>query len=161
MKNTQSTQQTIDFLHVAEVTLTYLTKVKPSDRLVVSCSRDAHKIFFDSWDHYTIEHKETVKMLLLNRANKVLGITTLSEGGISGSLMDVRMIYQYALKGNASGIIIAHNHPSGNVNPSESDQKITNKIKEAGNLLDIQLLDHIILTVEREIYRSFADEGQL
>ena len=161
MKNTQSTQQTIDFLHVAEVTLTYVTKVKSSERLSVNCSRDAHKIFFDSWDLSTIEHKETVKMLLLNRANKVLGITTISEGGISGSLMDVRMIYQYAIKGNASGIIIAHNHPSGNSNPSESDLKITNKIKEAGNLLDIQLLDHIIVTPERDIYRSFADEGQL
>jgi DNA repair protein RadC len=71
------------------------------------------------------------------------------------------MISQYALKGNASGIIIAHNHPSGNSNPSESDQKITNKIKEAGNLLDIQLLDHIIVTPERDVYRSFADEGHL
>ena len=161
MKNTQSTQQTIDFLHVAEVTLTYVTKVKPSESLTVACSRDAHKIFFDSWDIATIEHKETVKMLLLNRANKVLGITTISEGGISGSLMDVRMIYQYAMKGNASGIIIAHNHPSGNSNPSESDLKITQKIKEAGNLLDIQLLDHIILTPERDLYRSFADEGQI
>ena len=106
MKNTHSTQQTIDFLHVAEVSLTYVTKVKPSERLTVHCSRDAHKIFFDSWNYSTIEHKETVKMLLLNRANKVLGITTLSEGGISGSLMDVRMIYQFALKGNASGIIV-------------------------------------------------------
>ncbi len=100
-------------------------------------------------------------MLLLNRANKVLGITTLSEGGLSGTLMDVRMIYQYAIKGNASGIIIAHNHPSGVSNPSESDLKITQKIKEAGNLLDIQLLDHIILTPEKEIFRSFADEGQI
>jgi len=161
MKNTQSTQQTIDFLHVAEVSLTYVTKVKPSERLAVKCSRDAHKIFFDSWDTATIEHKETVKMLLLNRANKVLGITTISEGGISGSLMDVRMIYQFALKGNASGIIIAHNHPSGNTNPSESDLKITKKIKEAGDLLDIQLLDHIILTPEKELFRSFADEGQI
>jgi DNA repair protein RadC len=161
MKNTQSSQQTIDFLHVAEVSLTYLTKVKPSERLTVNCSKDAHKIFFDSWNHSTIEHKETVKMLLLNRANKVLGITTLSEGGISGSLMDVRMIYQFALKGNASGIIICHNHPSGNTNPSESDLKITKKIKEAGDLLDIQLLDHIILTPEKELFRSFADEGQI
>jgi len=79
----------------------------------------------------------------------------------TGTLMDVRMIFQYAIKGNASGIIIAHNHPSGNNNPSESDQKITQKIKEAGNLLDIQLLDHIIITPESEIFRSFADEGQL
>ena len=161
MKNTQSTQQTIDFLHVAEVSLIYVTKVKPSDRLSVKCSRDAQKIFFDSWNHNTIEHKETVKMLLLNRANKVLGITTLSEGGISGTVTDVRMIFQYAIKGNASGIILAHNHPSGNINPSESDLKITQKVKEAGNLLDIQLLDHIILTPEMDLYRSFADEGHI
>jgi DNA repair protein RadC len=161
MKNTHSTQQTIDFFHVAEVTLTYVTKVKPSERLTVKCSKDAHKIFFDSWNQSTIEHKETVKMLLLNRANKVLGITTLSEGGISGSVMDVRMIFQFAIKGNASGIIIAHNHPSGNTNPSESDLKITQKIKTAGDLLDIQLLDHIILTPERDLFRSLADEGQL
>ena len=161
MKRTNLTQQSINFLNVAEVSLTYTTKVKPSERLAVKCSRDAHKILFDSWDTATIEHKETVKMLLLNRANKVLGITTISEGGLSGTLMDVRMIFQYAIKGNACGIIIAHNHPSGNINPSESDQKITQKIKEAGNLLDIQLLDHIILTPESEIYRSFADEGQI
>jgi DNA repair protein RadC len=161
MKNTQSTQQTIDFLHVAEVTLTYVTKVKPSDRLTVKCSRDAHKIFFDSWNHSTIEHKETVKMLLLNRANKVLGIITLSEGGLSGTVTDVRTIFQCAIKGNASGIILSHNHPSGNTNPSESDLKITQKIKEAGNLLDIQLLDHIILTPESDLYRSLADEGQI
>ncbi len=161
MKNITNAQQLIDFLHVAEVSLNYVKKVKPSDRLTVKCSGDAHKIFFDSWDQNTIEHKETFKMLLLNRANKVLGITTISEGGLSGTVTDVRLIYQYAIKGNASGIIICHNHPSGNVNPSESDQKITNKIKEAGNLLDIQLLDHIILTSEREIYRSLADEGQI
>jgi DNA repair protein RadC len=94
MKKAQSIQQTIDFLYVAEVTLTCRTKIKPSERLAVSCSRDAHKIFFDSWDHYTIEHKETIKILLFNRANKVPGITTLSEGGISGSSMDVRAIYK-------------------------------------------------------------------
>ena len=161
MKNITNAQQLIDFLHVAEVSLTYVTKVKPSERAAIKNSHDAHKIFFDSWNQNTIEHKETFKMLLLNRANKVLGITTISEGGLSGTVTDVRLIYQYAIKGNASGIIIAHNHPSGNQNPSESDQKITQKIKEAGNLLDIQLLDHIILTPEREIFRSLADEGQL
>jgi len=161
MKNITNAQQLIDFLHVAEVKLTYVTKVKPSDRLTVKCSRDAQDIFFDSWDKSSIEHRETFKMLLLNRANKVLGISTLSEGGLSGTVTDVRLIYQHAIKGNASGIIISHNHPSGNTNPSESDLKITKKIKEAGELLDIQLLDHIILTPEREIYRSLADEGQL
>ena len=146
---------------LAEVSLTYLTKVKPSERPAIKNSHDAHKIFFDSWNQNTIEHKESFKMLLLNRANKVLGITTISEGGLSCTVTDARLIYQFAIKGNACGIIIAHNHPLGNSNPSESDLKITNKIKEAGNLLDIQLLDHIIVTPERDIYRSFADEGQL
>jgi DNA repair protein RadC len=161
MKNTQSTQQTFDFLHVAEVKLIYVTKVKPSDRPTIKCSRDAQEIFFNSWDQNTIEHKEVFKMLLLNRANKVLGITTISEGGLSGTVTDVRLIYQHAIKANASGIIVAHNHPSGNQNASESDLKITQKIKEAGNLLDIQLLDHLIITPEKDLYKSFADEGHL
>ena len=161
MKNITNAQQLIDFLNIAEVSLTYVTKVKPSDRPAIKNSHDAHKIFFDSWNQNTIEHKESFKMLLLNRANKVLGITTISEGGLSGTVTDVRLIYQFAIKGNACGIIIAHNHPSGNSNPSESDLKITQKIKEAGNLLDIQLLDHIIVTPEMDLYRSLAGEGQI
>jgi DNA repair protein RadC len=90
-----------------------------------------------------------------------LGITTISKGGISGSLMDMKVVFQYALKANACGVIIAHNHPSGNMTPSESDLKITRKIKEAGDILDIQLLDHIILTPEEDIYTSLADEGHI
>src|SRR5665647_3938077 len=115
MKNITNAQQLIDFLNIAEVSLTYVTKVKPSDRPAIKNSHDAHKIFFDSWNQNAIEHKESFKMLLLNRANKVLGITTLSEGGLSGTVTDVRMIFQYAIKGNTSGIILAHNHPSGNI----------------------------------------------
>jgi DNA repair protein RadC len=88
MKRTDPIQQSFNFLHVVVVSFCCVTKVKPSDRLTVKCSGDVHKIFFDSWNQNTIEHKETFKMLLLNRANKVLGITTLSEGGISGSLME-------------------------------------------------------------------------
>ena len=128
MKRTNPIHQSFNFLQVAEVKLTYITKVKPSDRLSVTTSRDAQKILFESWDLSNIEHVETCKMLLLNRANKVLGITTISKCGISGSIVDVRIVFQYALKANASGIIIAHNHPSGNKMPSESDLKITQKI---------------------------------
>jgi DNA repair protein RadC len=72
----------------------------------------------------------------------------------------VRLIFQAAIKSNASGIIVCHNHPSGNLNPSESDTKLTQKIKEAGNLMDIQLLDHLILTTDDNYY-SFADNGLL
>jgi DNA repair protein RadC len=150
MKHIDPIQQSFNFLQVAEVKLTYITKVKPSDRLLVTTSRDAQKILFESWDLSNIEHVETCKMLLLNRANKVLGITTISKCGISGSIVDVRIVFQYALKANASGIIIAHNHPSGNKMPSESDKSITRKIKEAGTILDIPLLDHIVLTAEKE-----------
>ena len=96
--------------------------------------------------------------MLMTRSNKVLGIASISKGGISGTLTDVRIILQYAIKANASGIIICHNHPSGNVQPSESDMKITQKIKDSGILMDIQLLDHLIIIPEG-LYYSMADEG--
>ena len=105
--------------------------------------------------------RKLLKCCLLNRANKVLGITTISEGGLSGTVTDVRLIYQYAIKGNASGIIVSLITTLQEI-PTQvrAIRKITQKIKEAGNLLDIQLLDHIIITPEMDLYRSFADEGQ-
>lgn len=96
--------------------------------------------------------------MLLNRANKVLGIAEISRGGISGTVTDVRIILQYVIKSNASGIIICHNHPSSSLQPSESDTKITRKIKETAGLMDLQLLDHLILVPEGEFY-SMADNG--
>ena len=140
---------------VSEVILTYKTKVNPKDRSRVTSSKDAYKLLFDSWNKNTIEHVEE-----FNRSNAVLGILSVSKGGISGTVTDIRLIFQGALKTNASGIIVCHNHPSGNVLPSDSDRKITEKIKEAGNLMDIQLLDHLII-LPVEGYYSFADEGVL
>jgi DNA repair protein RadC len=145
---------------IAEVSIIYRSKVKASERLQIKCSKDAKEILLNCWNHDTIEHVEEFKLMLLNRANKVLGIASLSKGGISGTVTDVRLVLQYAIKTNASGIIIAHNHPSGNLNPSESDSRITQKIKEAGNIMDIQLLDHLIINPEEEYY-SFADNGLL
>jgi len=114
----------------------------------------------ENWDLDSIEHIEEFKLLLMNQSNSVLGIMPVSKGGLSGTVTDVRLIFQGAIKANASGIIVCHNHPSGNLNPSESDIKITQKIKEAGNLMDIQLLDHLILTMDGSYY-SFADNGLL
>jgi DNA repair protein RadC len=145
---------------ISEVKLVYRTKVKASERLQVKCSKDAFDIFMENWDLDSIEHIEEFKLMLMTRSNKVLGIASISKGGISGTLTDVRIILQYAIKANASGMIICHNHPSGNLNPSESDTKITQKIKEAGNIMDIQLLDHLILNTDGSYY-SFADEGLL
>jgi len=143
---------------ISEIRLVYKTKVRTSDRLHVKCSKDAFDIFMAHWDRDSIEHIEEFKILLMNRSNSVLGIFPVSKGGLSGTVTDVRLIYQAAIKANASGILLVHNHPSGNLNPSESDSKITKKIQEAGNLMDIQLLDHLIITPEGEYY-SFADNG--
>jgi DNA repair protein RadC len=143
---------------ISEVRLVYRTKVKASDRLQVKCSKDAFDIFMNNWDLDSIEHIEEFKLMLMTRSNKVLGIASISKGGISGTVTDVRIILQYAIKANASGIIICHNHPSGNLQPSESDTKLTQKIKESGNLMDIQLLDHLIIVPEG-LYYSLADEG--
>jgi len=145
---------------ISEVKLIYRTKIKASERLKVKSSKDAYDIFIENWDQDTIEHSEEFKLLLLNRSNSVLGIFPVSKGGLSGTITDVRLIYQAAIKANASGIIVCHNHPSGNLNPSESDTKITQKIKEAGNIIDVQLLDHLILTSGGDYY-SFADNGLL
>lgn len=159
MKTTPSTQLSMNFAQVAEVELVYRSKVKPSERPKISGSADAHRIFRETWDH-SIEHHETFRIMLLNRSNKVLGIATISTGGISGTVTDIRIIFQYAIKANACSIILAHNHPSGETKPSEADSRITQKLKEGGNLLDIAVLDHIILTPDDK-YLSFADEGLL
>lgn len=147
-------------LNIAEVSLIYKSKVKASDRKKISSSRDAYQAFLDSWNTDTIEFLEEFKILLMNRSNSVLGILEISKGGISGTVSDVRVIFVAALKGNASGIICAHNHPSGNLNPSDSDTRLTQKLKEAGNLMDIQLLDHLIISTEGD-YFSYADNGTL
>lgn len=96
-------------------------------------------------------------ILFLNRSNKPINRMKISQGGISGTVTDVRIIMKKAVENLASGLIVCHNHPSGNNNPSESDIQITQKIREAGSLLDVQLLDHIIIA--GSAYYSFADNG--
>lgn len=94
---------------------------------------------------------------LLNRANKVRHRFNISKGGLTGTVIDVRLIMKKALENNASSLILCHNHPSGNINPSDADIQITKKLKDAGKLMDIPVLDHLIVTENG--YFSFADEG--
>ncbi len=122
----------------------------------IKCSKDAAEIFQPVLGD--LSHEE-FWILYLNRSNKVIEKMKLSHGGISGTVTDVRLVMKRAVECLASGIIVCHNHPSGNTNPSESDNKITRKIREAGNLMDIQLLDHLIVT-EKDYY-SYADNGML
>lgn len=144
---------------IAEVELIYRSKVKASERPKVSASKDAADILKQNWDENKIDFIEQFKVLFLNRCNKVLGIMEVSSGGVTGTVADPRVIYAAALKANATGIVISHNHPSGNLIPSKADEELTQKIKEGGKFLDIRLLDHIIITSEG--YYSFADEGLL
>ncbi|MBL7872026.1 MAG: JAB domain-containing protein [Cyclobacteriaceae bacterium] len=142
---------------VAEIQLTYKSNVKPSLRPKINTSRDAYNILLENWDDSKIEFIEQFKVILLNRANKVLGIVEISTGGVSGTVADPKVILGAALKAAASGFIMAHNHPSGNLTPSQTDIDLTRKLKEGGRFLEIQLLDHVIVTTEG--YYSFADEG--
>jgi DNA repair protein RadC len=146
-------------LEVAEIELSYKSKVKPSLRPKISGSKDASDILKHSWDFSKIELIEQFKVLFVNRANRVLCILEHSTGGISGTVADPKLIFVAALKAGASGIILCHNHPSGNLTPSQEDRSLTKRIGEGCKLLEIQLLDHIVLTSES--YYSFADEGLL
>lgn len=144
---------------VAEVELHYKSNVKSSERAKISSSIDAFNIFTENWDENKIELHEQFKVLLMSNANRVLGIYEMSSGGITGSVVDVRLTLIAALKAAATGIIIAHNHPSGALKTSEADKQITRKLKAACEVCDINLLDHLIIT--SEAYLSFADEGIL
>jgi DNA repair protein RadC len=122
----------------------------------IKCSKDVADIFQPILGD--LPHEE-FWILFLNRSNRVINRMRLSQGGVSGTVTDVRLVMKRAIEYLASGIIVCHNHPSGNLNPSESDTKITQKIREAGAIMDIQLLDHLIIT-DKEYY-SFADNGCL
>lgn len=106
-----------------------------------------------------IEIYESFFILMLNRANETIGYAKISQGGICGTIVDVKLVAKFVVDSLASGIIIAHNHPSGNLQPSQADIQITNKIQAIVKLLDSILLDHIILT--KESYYSFSDEGKI
>lgn len=144
---------------VAEIQLTYKSNVRPSLRPKINTSKDAYDVLNEYWDETKLELVEQFKVMLTNRANKVLGIFEVSTGGISGTVADPKLIFVAALKAGACGMILSHNHPSGNLIPSQADIDLTRKIKEGGKLLDIQVLDHVIMSSEG--YYSFADEGLL
>lgn len=144
-------------MKIAEIKITYKMKIPASKLPVIQESNEAVEYFRTIWEIDKIEHVESFFLMLLNRANKVIGWSKISEGGINGTVADPKVIFQIALKANATSIIVAHNHPSGNKEPSESDERLTKKIKNAGKFLDLNLLDHLILTSED--YYSFAEEN--
>ena len=143
-------------LTLNEIKVTYSSKVKISDRIKITSSASAAELLRAFWSD-NLELREEFNILLLNRANAVIGWFNVAIGGVSSTIVDPKVIFSVALKCNASGIILAHNHPSGNLKPSDADLNLTKELKNGGQILEIQILDHIILTSES--YFSFADEG--
>ena len=142
---------------VAEVQLSYKSKVSAKDRPMVRNSQDTYDILMQIWDQDTLELAESFKVLFLNRANRVMGVYSLSHGGMTGTVADPKLVFIAALKAAACNIILAHNHPSGNLTPSSADISLTEKMVQAGKFLDINVLDHLIVTTDG--YLSFADDG--
>jgi DNA repair protein RadC len=143
---------------VSEIELVYKSKIKASARPKILNSKEAYEIFLKYWDENKIQLVEQIYAMFLNRANKVLAIFQMSSGGISGTVADPRLLFVAALKLGATSIILAHNHPSENKTASEADIKMTKKIKFGGELLEIKLLDHLIIT-GTEGYYSMAEDG--
>jgi DNA repair protein RadC len=143
---------------VNEIQISYKEKITTLNSVSIKKSKDAADLLFENWNDNTIALHETFKVLLLNNSNKVKGIFQLSSGGITGTLVDIRILFATVLKSLSVGIILCHNHPSGKLVPSESDKQITTKIKSAGNFLDVKVLDHLILAPDGTFY-SFSDNG--
>jgi len=145
---------------VNEIAIRYSGSTKTNVLPKITCSQNAAYLAYSQWNKDTIELQETFKIMLLNNANKVKGVCEVSKGGITGTLVDVRILFAILLKSLTTAVILVHNHPSGILKPSEADKNLTQKIKKAGELFDIKVLDHLILTPDGDYY-SFADNGIL
>lgn len=148
---------TIYQTQIPEITL----KMKNSGikKCKITSSKDIATFMRDIFDSETLEIYESMFAVFLNRSNNTIGYFKVSQGGLSGTVIDIRLILKTALESLSHSIIICHNHPSGNTEPSDADKQITSKLKQAASFMDIQILDHIVLTADS--YFSFCDEGLL
>jgi DNA repair protein RadC len=144
----------------SEVDIIYKSKVKNSERQQINQSKDCEKIFRSIAEYNDkINLFECFYAMYLNKANKVISVQRISEGSTAGTVIDNKKILIPAILHNSSGVIVSHNHPSGNLKPSENDLALTKRLKEVLDLINVTLLDHIILTDES--YFSFADQNLL
>jgi DNA repair protein RadC len=142
---------------LCEVSLVYKPRILPTIRPKIRNSADVFHLVRNQWDDALINLREEAKVLLLNSDNRALGLTTVNTGGLSKLYIDPKWIFATAIKSMAASVVLCHNHPSGNPSPSKSDIRITENIKKMGELLEIELIDHLIIT--NETYYSFADAG--
>lgn len=124
----------------------------------ITTSKDAY-IFISRFYDGDIDIFESSFILMMNQSNTTIGFAKISQGGITGTVVDIRIIAKYAIESLSTSIILAHNHPSGNLNPSEADRILTDRVKKGLAILDIRLFDHLILASDS--YYSFADQGEI
>lgn len=160
---TDITSQNQDKSHkiyaVPEITIHYKRWIEFDEMPFIKTSKNAYDIFKDVWNNNQIDYIEQAYILLLSTANRVLGVSSISNGGVRSTIIDRKVIFGTAIKAHASKIVIAHSHPSGQLEPSKKDIEITETLKSGGEILEIILLDHLIITSEG--YYSFADEGKV
>jgi DNA repair protein RadC len=143
---------------ISEVQISYKPSREVFSDIIINRSTQASEIFQQIWSS-DLEYKEEMNIILMNRANKILGYNRVSTGGTTGTVVDLKVLFQLILKTNTQAFVIAHNHPSGNLKPSVQDLKLTEKVKEISRLLDVSFLDHMILS--EGSYYSMADEGDM
>lgn len=142
---------------VGEVELSYKSTSRKKQKITMAS--DVYGMLLPTFRKGTISYKEYFKVMFLNQNQEVLGYTQIAEGGITETSADVRLILQAALLTNATAIILAHNHPSGSLHPSQQDISLTEQVRKAAEIMRIRVLDHLILSDDN--YYSFADEGLL
>ncbi|TDW97139.1 JAB domain-containing protein [Dinghuibacter silviterrae] len=146
-------------LLVPDIKVRFHPKVRMVDLHKIGDAKSAYALFKEKWNMDTIALREEFRVMYINQASRVLGIDLLAIGGINSAHLDTRIMWATALKKAATAIIVAHNHPSGNLEPSMNDRLSTRTIKEGGDILGIKLLDHLILAEDGFI--SFAEQGLL
>lgn len=144
---------------IPEISIIYTPKI--TDLPTVKSSYDSYTLFLDYFPSATIELQERFVVMYLNHSQKVKGIYVASIGGLVGTVADTRLILGIALKTASTKIILAHNHPSGSLKPSQTDIELTSRIQQAARIMEIKLVDHLIITAEVGHYFSFSDEGLL
>ena len=148
-----------EFTKVAEIEISYKGNRMHSQKPVIRTSKDAYHLFLDTWDSNKLELQEHFRIMLLDRDNSVLGVSTMATGSMTACIVDVKMVFATAILAKATGLIVAHNHPSGKKEFSVPDKEMTEKIVTAGKILELPVLDHILVT--NEGYVSMADIGEM
>ena len=141
---------------LAEISINYKSNIKPENKIKITSPEESAHQLRNIWND-KIDYQESMYLMLLDRANNILGYTLLATGATTGVLVDIKMILQTALKSNAHGVIMAHNHPSGNIYPSKQDDAITSKVKKGLEAIDVKLLDHLIISTEG--FYSYQNEN--